>query len=148
MRTLKILSVLAVSIIVPCILWGNDTSVTFIGPSNYIPRLDLPQSIPLHSADSCKDCHQEIYDQWRESMHSKSSTNTVFQACWTVRNNPPFCSNCHFPMLEQKPKILRGFKETGTLPFVSIKEKGICQVVIKGSGTCVVCHLRNKIMYG
>ena len=78
MLTLKTISVMAVSIIIPCVLWGNDAGVTFIGPSNYIPRLELPAGIPLHSADSCKDCHQEIYDQWRESMHSKSSTNPIF----------------------------------------------------------------------
>ena len=30
MRTLKIISVLAVSIIVPSVLWGNDAGVTFI----------------------------------------------------------------------------------------------------------------------
>ena len=148
MLTLKTISVLAVSIIIPCVLWGNDAGVTFIGPSNYIPRLELPAGIPLHSADSCKDCHQEIYDQWRESMHSKSSTNPIFQACWTVKNNPPFCSNCHFPMLEQKPKILRGFKETGPLPFVAIKNRDFDTMLIKEGVTCVVCHLRNKIMYG
>ncbi|MBM2834697.1 MAG: hypothetical protein HW406_1858 [Candidatus Brocadiaceae bacterium] len=130
MNRLKIILVFVVGISASRVLVGNDAGVTFIGPSNYIPRLDLPQNIPLHSADSCKDCHQEIYDQWRESMHSKSSTNPVFQACWTVRNNPPFCSNCHFPMLEQKPKILRGF------------------MLIKEGVTCVVCHLRNKTLYG
>ena len=148
MNTFKIILILTVSIIAPRVLWGNDAGVTFIGPSNYIPRLDLPQNIPLHSADSCKDCHQEIYDQWRESMHSKSSTNPIFQACWTVRNNQPFCSNCHFPMLEQKPKILRGFKETGPLPFVAIKNKDFDTMLIKEGVTCVVCHLRNKTLYG
>src|SRR3990172_4748395 len=148
MNTFKIILVFVVGITASSVLWGNDACVTFIGPSNYIPRLDLPQNIPLHSADSCKDCHQEIYDQWRESMHSKSSTSPVFQACWTVRNNPPFCSNCHFPMLEQKPKILRGFKETGPLPFVAIKNKEFDTMLIKEGVTCVVCHLRNKTLYG
>ncbi|MBI5678898.1 MAG: hypothetical protein HZC52_10535, partial [Planctomycetes bacterium] len=148
MNTFKIILILTVSIIASRVLWGHDACVTFIGPSNYIPKLDLPQNIPLHSADSCKDCHQEIYDQWRESMHSKSSTSPVFQACWTVRNNPPFCSNCHFPMLEQKPKILRGFKETGPLPFVAIKNREFDTMLIKEGVTCVVCHLRNKTLYG
>ena len=148
MSPFKIILVFVIGITVSRVLLGNDACVTFIGPSNYIPRLELPAGIPLHSADSCKDCHQEIYDQWRESMHSKSSTNPVFQACWTVRNNPPFCSNCHFPMLEQKPKILRGFKETGPLPFVAIKNREFDTMLIKEGVTCVVCHLRNKTLYG
>src|SRR3972149_11958737 len=114
MNTFKIILILTVSIIASRVLIGNDACVTFIGPSNYLPRLDLPQNIPLHSADSCKDCHQEIYDQWRESMHSKSSTNPVFPACWTVSNNPPFCSNYHYPIMLNICKVFSRIKKTGT----------------------------------
>ena len=105
MNRLKIILVFVVGITASRVLWGNDAGVTFIGPSNYIPRLDLPQNIPLHSADSCKDCHQEIYDQWRESMHSKSSTNPVFQACWTVKNNPPSAPIAISPCWSKNPKF-------------------------------------------
>jgi hypothetical protein len=51
-------------------------------------------------------------------------------------------------MLEQKPKILRGFKETGPLPFVAIKNRDFDTMLIKEGVTCVVCHLRNKTLYG
>jgi nitrate/TMAO reductase-like tetraheme cytochrome c subunit len=94
---------------------------------------------PVHdqSARTCAACHQQIYDQWRGSMHANSTAlkDPIHEAMYrNVMGDPrqegvnkngkyPVCLNCHAPLaamdkvtkLDSKPEY----------------EEGV---------TCVVCH--------
>ncbi len=44
----------------------------------------------------CGDCHIDIYNEWRESLHSKSYTNEKFRVS-TNNYEYKFCMGCHVP---------------------------------------------------
>lgn len=53
------------------------------------------------SAESCRVCHQEIYNQWKQSWHSRSTQNKNFTLAldrWTKEGKPAsMCLSCHAP---------------------------------------------------
>ena len=52
---------------------------------------------PKQTANAtCTDCHGEIADEWRASLHSASNTDASYQR--SFRREPrAFCRNCHEP---------------------------------------------------
>lgn len=53
------------------------------------------------TAESCRVCHQEIYNQWKASWHSRSTQNRNFTAAldrWVKEDKPAsLCLSCHAP---------------------------------------------------
>jgi hypothetical protein len=53
------------------------------------------------SADKCRVCHLEIFKEWRESWHSRSTQNREFTVAfqrWENDGNPgQVCMSCHAP---------------------------------------------------
>ncbi len=51
--------------------------------------------------ESCRSCHREIYDQWKESFHAKATTSPAFRGMATLFNfsvgskYARECLNCH-----------------------------------------------------
>lgn len=105
---------------------------------------------PFHhtSADACKGCHEEIYDEWKSSMHAKSTAlkdpihGMVYEQVMgspheeglTKNGKYPVCLNCHAPIA-----AIDGKTKLDSNP---VYNEGI---------NCVVCHtlkerkpLRNK----
>lgn len=97
---------------------------------------DKPHHI---SAEVCKECHQEIYQQWQQSMHAQSTAlaDPIHEAMYrnevgdprkegvTLKNGQyPVCLKCHAPnaALDQKTQL-------DALP---VYNEGI---------SCINCHL-------
>jgi hypothetical protein len=94
---------------------------------------------PVHdqSARTCAGCHQQIYDQWRGSMHANSTAlkDPIHEAMYRqVMGDPrkegvnkdgkyPVCLNCHAP--------LAAMDKVTKLDSRPEYEEGV---------TCVVCH--------
>jgi len=57
----------------------------------------------LNPSATCGDCHEEIYQMWRRSMHSASYTDPIFQTSFlrayqaTGGQAGPLCLRCHAP---------------------------------------------------
>jgi hypothetical protein len=117
-------------------------------PGAPIPPQKLPAGIKSLSAEACRKCHEEIYNQWKTSQHSKAATGEIWRACWTVRSQPPFCTNCHFPLAQQKPRVLAGFKESGPLPLVLLDKPNFDTALTREGVNCAVCHIRNGTILG
>lgn len=99
-----------------------------------------PLSSPIHrlSAEHCRDCHREIYNEWAASMHAKSTAlySPIHEAMYrrevgdprqdgqTTRNGAfPVCLQCHAPSA-----AMDGRTKLDALP-------------VYGEGvTCVTCH--------
>ena len=79
------------------------------------------EDVPLHriSADECRLCHMEIYEQWAGSMHAKSSAinDPIHRAFYkqvvgspeaedvrTKNGSYPVCLKCHAPNAAQEMK--------------------------------------------
>ncbi len=115
----------------------------FSGSLTTIPPQKPPKGVKSLSAEACKDCHKNIYDEWKESQHSKAMVGPIWQTMWTVRNNPPMCVTCHAPMAQQRGKVLAGFKESGPLPLVMLDKPNFDPTLMKEGVTCAACHVRD-----
>ena len=89
-----------------------------------------PRSVP--TAEYCGHCHQEAYNQWRQSVHSNS-----FRQPWYLKNVNMLidekgvqfsrhCEGCHNPIALFSGDLSQGMPKTR--PF---EQEGI---------TCAVCH--------
>jgi hypothetical protein len=45
--------------------------------------------------DTCADCHSDIYENWKVSIHAKAYTNDFFQKSWKENDQKPACLDCH-----------------------------------------------------
>lgn len=72
----------------------------------------------LATSQTCSSCHQEIYQQWSESIHAQSSYfqdpihKAVVDAYQTFRlkNGKPkdyHCANCHTPMASNREELMQ-----------------------------------------
>ena len=92
------------------------------------------------SANQCRDCHQQIYDEWASSNHAYASISPMFhkfeQAITTLTQGTigSFCVRCH-----QQIGTQRGEKR-----YLPLWERS--QIAREGI-TCVTCH-RVAEMYG
>tara|TARA_R110002126_G_scaffold289079_1_gene443537 strand:+ start:1190 stop:2575 length:1386 start_codon:yes stop_codon:yes gene_type:complete len=65
---------------------------------NNEPHKGLSRSSP---PESCKGCHAQIYDDWKDSFHAKSTTSPAFRGMFTIFDfstqgkAPQECLNCH-----------------------------------------------------
>ncbi len=63
------------------------------------------------SAQECGQCHQEIYSQWTQSMHSQSLTDPLYRAVidamieQTGGTQPAICLSCHAPVASVAGKL-------------------------------------------
>ncbi len=89
------------------------------------------------SARQCGQCHQEIYNQWGQSMHSKSLTDPIYRAVvdemlrMTGGEQKTFCLSCHAPIASVAGKLQ-------DLP-VPLDWEGFGEVAREGV-TCDFCH--------
>ena len=102
------------------------------------------KEVPLNhvSSEECKDCHQEIYKQWKGSMHAKSTAfgDPIHNAFYrkvigdptqegvkTKKGKFPVCLQCHVPNAAADGKT-----KTDAMP------------AYKEGVNCMVCHTMAK----
>ena len=73
-------------------------NVSFAQSSNRLQVTDFKTSA------NCKQCHEQIHDQWTTSMHSQSYRDPVYQAFLRRIDEEKqgrltaFCVSCHAPL--------------------------------------------------
>ena len=66
----------------------------------------------LNRSEVCGECHQEIYQMWRRSMHSAAVTDPIFQTSYlrayqeTGGRAGPICLRCHAPAAVMNEDLL------------------------------------------
>src|SRR5688572_5577428 len=60
-----------------------------------IPFQRVPEGLTSLKAESCGQCHREIYDEWKSSIHARAYEDPYFQAYWKKDKNVWVCLNCH-----------------------------------------------------
>jgi hypothetical protein len=75
------------------------------------------------TAADCERCHQEVYREWRDSLHSRAWENPAFQAASAGRRASE-CASCHTPapVAPASAVVVRS----------AHPEEGV---------TCITCHL-------
>ncbi len=78
-----------------------------------IPYQKIPEGLTSLKAESCGECHREIYDEWKTSIHAHAYEDPFFQAYWKKDKNVWVCLNCHTPLENQQPTLIKRFREGG-----------------------------------
>ena len=87
------------------------------------------------SADDCKSCHLDHYNEWDSSFHALSFTDPIFMSMWSSeKNNHPetgtmYCIQCHAPAA-----FVTGYS------FVEPLELDNIPKIIKEGVSCDICH--------
>jgi hypothetical protein len=113
-----------------------------------IPLQKVPEGLTSLKAESCGQCHREIYEEWKTSIHSRSYQDPFFQAYWTKDKHIWVCLNCHTPLENQQPTLVKDIprgrvekahQETNPQFDAEYQKEGV---------TCAACHVRDGAILG
>jgi hypothetical protein len=111
-------------------------------------QVSIPEGLDSVSAKECEGCHEEIYAEWKESMHGKAWIDPYFQVDYKYDGSQQICLNCHTPLENQQKNLVLGFKDRDKFnPILkpnteydsSLRDEGV---------TCAVCHIRDGKIVG
>lgn len=111
-------------------------------------HLEVPEGLNSLSARECKLCHEEIYNEWAQSMHAKAWTDPYFQVDFVFDGSLQICLNCHIPLENQQENLVLGFRDREKFKPI-LKPNPYFDRELRDEGvTCVVCHVRNGKIVG
>lgn len=109
---------------------------------------EVPNGIPGIRAQDCGVCHQEIYEEWKSSIHANAYVDPFFQAYWNKDEHIWICLNCHSPLENQQPWIIHGLvDENIKRPIRTTNARYDQDFQLEGI-TCAACHMRNGVIEG
>lgn len=113
-----------------------------------IPHQQIPEGLTSLKAESCGACHTDIYKEWRTSIHAQAYDDPFFQAYWTKDKHTWVCLNCHTPLENQQPTLIkeiprdrveRAMQEPNPHYDADYQREGV---------TCAACHVRDGVILG
>ena len=115
--------------------WPVDTSQT-------------PAVLGKLSAKECATCHQEFYDEWQTTIHSKAWTEPYFQTDWKFDDSQHSCRLCHTPLDRQQPQKVLGYRDTDKWDPI-VEDNPDFDPKLQHEGvTCAACHYREGKIVG
>ncbi|MCP3849550.1 MAG: hypothetical protein GY694_04835 [Gammaproteobacteria bacterium] len=115
--------------------------------AQYIPHQTVPSGTLSLKAKDCGLCHEEIYQEWQTSLHSKAFIDPFFTAYLKKDKGDPTCSVCHTPLENQSPIILAS--ESGRYDDLNTTPNPNFDPELQKEGvTCAACHVKNGTVYG
>ena len=100
------------------------------------------------SAKECAVCHQEFYDEWQTTIHSKAWTEPYFQADWKFDSSQHSCRLCHTPLDRQQPEKVLGYRDTDKWDPILEKNPNFDSSLQHEGVTCAACHYRDGKIVG
>ncbi len=113
-----------------------------------IPFQKVPEGIDSLRAESCGTCHRAIYDEWKASIHAHAFDDPFFQAYWKKDNNIWVCLNCHTPLENQQPTLIKEIPRGRVERAVQQPNPHYDADYQKEAITCAVCHVRDGVIMG
>ena len=113
-----------------------------------IPFQKVPDGLTSLTAESCGQCHREIYEEWKTSIHARAYEDPFFQAYWKKDKNIWICLNCHTPLENQQPTLIREIPRGRVEKAVQEPNPHYDAEYQKEAVTCAVCHVRDGVIYG
>ena len=121
-----------------------------LGPATAVgvPYQEIPAGLTSLKAEECGICHQEIYAEWRTTMHAAAYTDPFFQAYWKKDEYEWSCLTCHTPLENQLKRRIVEFKE-GDFYQPQFADNSRFDAELQQEGiTCAACHVRDGVIYG
>lgn len=100
------------------------------------------------SAKECAACHQEFYDEWQTTIHSKAWTEPYFQTDWKFDGSQHSCRLCHTPLDRQQPKKVLGYRDTDKWDPIVENNPDFDPKLQHEGVTCAACHYRDGKIIG
>ena len=72
-----------------------------------IPFQKIPEGLTSLKAESCGQCHREIYEEWKSNIHARAYEDPYFQAYWNKDKRIWVCLICHTPLENQQPTVIK-----------------------------------------
>ena len=115
--------------------WPIDTSQT-------------PAVLGKLSAKECATCHQEFYDEWQTTIHSKAWTEPYFKVDWKFDGSQHSCRLCHTPLDRQQPHKVLGYRDTDKWDPILEDNPDFDPKLQHEGVTCAACHYREGKIVG
>jgi hypothetical protein len=113
-----------------------------------IPYQRTPEGIESLRAESCGTCHREIYEEWKTSIHAHAFKDPFFQAYWKKDRNIWVCLNCHTPLENQQPTLIKEIPRGRVEKAVQEPNPQYDREYQKEAITCAACHVRDGVILG
>lgn len=113
-----------------------------------IPHQRVPEGIESLRAESCGACHREIYEEWKSSIHAKAYEDPFFQAYWKKDRNIWVCLNCHTPLENQQPTVIKDIPRGRVEKAAQVPNPHYDPEYQKEGVTCAACHVRDGTILG
>ena len=113
-----------------------------------IPYQHTPEGIESLRAEHCGTCHQEIYEEWRTSYHARAYEDPFFQAYWERDGRIWVCLNCHTPLENQQPTLIREIPRGRVEKAVQEPNPRYDADYQQEGVTCAACHVRDGVILG
>ncbi len=113
-----------------------------------IPFQKVPAGIPSLKAEDCGACHREIYEEWKSSYHAKAYQDPFFRAYWKKDGEVWICLNCHTPLENQQPELIREIPRNRVEKAVKVPNPDFDADFQQEGITCAACHVRDGVIYG
>jgi hypothetical protein len=109
-----------------------------------VGNLGPPEGLVSLTAESCGNCHNEIYAEWKTTQHASAWTDPLFQADFKDLGEMYMCTYCHTPVGQQRELIVKGIKDySPTVIAKGDKNPDFDSKLQQEGVTCVACHLRD-----
>jgi hypothetical protein len=113
-----------------------------------IPFQKVPEGITSLKAESCGQCHREIYAEWKSSIHAQAYQDPFFHAYWTKDKHVWVCLNCHTPLENQQPTLIKNIPRGRVEKAEQLPNPDFDPEYQKEGVTCAACHVRDGVILG
>jgi hypothetical protein len=127
----------------PVVIFGLRTDY-----AHAVPYQKVPEGLTSLRAESCGSCHREIYDEWKTSIHAQAYSDPFFHAYWTKDKHTWVCLNCHAPLENQQPTLIKEIPRQRVEKAVQEPNPHFDAEYQKEGVTCAVCHVRDGVVLG
>jgi hypothetical protein len=115
-------------------------------PNGNPPKFYSPLEASL-DPKACASCHAQKYDEWADSLHSKTiSSGVLWQLKMMDQLSANKCMDCHAPLSEQKA-LMAMYMNYPSKPDRPIPSYITEDLHLKGL-VCAACHVREHKRYG
>lgn len=108
----------------------------------------IPVMFKTLRAEECGSCHQQIYKEWKTTIHSQAWTDPYFQADWKFEGSQQICKNCHIPLDRQQEHKVIGFRDKEKWDPILVPNPEFDAALQHEGVTCAACHLREGKIVG
>ena len=118
-----------------------------------VSNATIPIELGHSSSQNCGNCHQHIYDQWKDSGHGNAQSyeklrTYISQKDGLVFKDSPLCQNCHLPLEEQHHQIFSFFLDNNPQRPQYSENPRWNPLLYTESIACISCHARNNQILG